>query len=169
MAHRPERAWSRVDRLRARAHTQVAAATIGLELIEELPNTSVERHYDTYRLYFDDEYIDFAQAVALEYYFFTISFGILRAGTRIPPKHRKLFLAMDRFPGAETNDAEPGEPIPPTLVFVGRVLKVAVRPQRIPFSERLLGFADDVWFSPVQAGMAPQSNRVNFRVIIKVN
>ena len=96
------------------AHTQVAAATIGLELIEELPNTSVERHYDTYRLYFDDEYIDFAQAIALEYYFFTISFGILRAGTRLPPKHRKLFLAMDRFPGAETNDAEPGEPIPPT-------------------------------------------------------
>lgn len=96
------------------AHTQIAAATLGLELIEELPSTRVERHYDTYRLSFDDEYVDFAQAVALEYYFFTISFGILRAATRIQPEHRKLFVAMDRFPGADTNDAEPGEPIPPT-------------------------------------------------------
>jgi hypothetical protein len=96
------------------AHTQVAAATLGLELIEELPNTRVERHHDTYRLFFSDEYVDFAQAVALQYYFFTISFGILRAATRIPSEHRKLFVAMDRFPGADTNDAEPGEPIPPT-------------------------------------------------------
>lgn len=96
------------------AHTQLAAATLGLELIEELPGTRVECHHDTFRLFFEDEYIDFAQAVALEYYFFTISFGILRAATRIPPEHRKLFVAMDRFPGADTNDTEPGESIPPT-------------------------------------------------------
>lgn len=96
------------------AHTQFAAATLGLELIEELPNTDVERHYDTYRLSYEDEYVDFAQAVALEYYFFTIIFGVLKAAMRIPPEHRRLIVAMDRFPGADTNAAQPGEPIPPT-------------------------------------------------------
>lgn len=96
------------------AHTQLDAATLGLELIEELPGTRVERHHDIFRLFFEDEYVDFAQAVALEYYFFTISFGILRAAMRIPPEHRKLFVAMDRFPGAGTNDASLGKPIPPT-------------------------------------------------------
>jgi hypothetical protein len=96
------------------AHTQIDAATLGLDLIEELPFASVEPHYDTFRLHFDGEHVDFAQAVALGYYFFTISFGILRAATRLPPAHRKLLVAMDRFPDADTNDAEPGKPIPLT-------------------------------------------------------
>jgi len=96
------------------AHTQLDAATLGLDLIEELPGTRVERHHDKFRLFFEDEHVDFAQAVALEYYFFTISFGILRAATCLPPQHRKLFVAMDRFPGEDTNDTEPGKPIPIT-------------------------------------------------------
>lgn len=96
------------------AHTQHAAATLGLELIEELPDSRVEPHHDSFRLFFEDEYIDFAQAVALEYYHFTVCFGILRAGTRIRPEHRNLFVAMDRFPGTDTDDAEPGDPIPVT-------------------------------------------------------
>ena len=96
------------------AHTQCAAAQLGLELIEELPNTRVEPHYDTYRLFFDNEHIDFAQAVALQYYLFTVYFGVLRAALRMPPQHRKLYIAMDRFPGAGTGDAEPGELIPQT-------------------------------------------------------
>lgn len=96
------------------AHTQVAAATLGLELIEELPNTRVEHHHDTYRLFFKDKFIDFAQAVALEYYFLTISFGVLPTLKHIPREHRKFFVAMDRFPGADTNEAKPGEYIPPT-------------------------------------------------------
>jgi len=96
------------------AHTQVAAATLGLELIEELPNTHVDRCGDAFRLFFGDEHIDFAQAVALGYYFFTISFGILRAGTRIKPEQRQLFIAMDRFPGADTEGAKPGQRIPPS-------------------------------------------------------
>lgn len=96
------------------AHTQLDAATLGLDLIEELPGTRVEHHHDTFRLFFEGEHVDFAQAVALEYYSFTINFGILRAATRIQPKHRNLFVVMDRFPGADTNDTEPGKPIPPT-------------------------------------------------------
>ena len=96
------------------AHRQLDAAKLGLELIEELPDTHVKRYHNAYRLLFEEEHIDFAHAVALEYYFFTISFGILRAGTRIPPQQRKLLVAMDRFPGADTNNARPGEPLPLT-------------------------------------------------------
>ena len=96
------------------AHTQIAAATLGLDLIEELPNTRVEPHHGTYRLFFEDEFVDFAQAVALEYYFLTISFGVLPALKHIPREHRKFLVLMDRFPGADTNEAKPGEPIPPT-------------------------------------------------------
>lgn len=96
------------------AHTQLAAAEYGLELIEELPATRVECHHDTFRLFFGNEHIDFAQAVALEYYFFAISLGILRAAGRLPQEHRKLFVAMDRFPGTDTNNTEPGNPIPST-------------------------------------------------------
>lgn len=112
------------------AHTQVSAATLGMELIEELPNTRVERHHDTYRLFFGNEYVDFAQAVALEYYFFTINFGILRAGLRLPPDRRRLFVAMDRFPGKDTEDTQPGQPVPPTqgekfIDFVQRYSKTA--------------------------------------------
>lgn len=98
----------------AHAHTQLAAATLGLELIEELPATRIERHHGTFRLFFENEHIDFAQAVALEYYFLTMSFGILRAATRIPQEHRKLFVVMDRFPGTDTNNTVPGKPIPST-------------------------------------------------------
>ena len=96
------------------AHTQIAAAKLGLELIKELPNTHVKRHYDSYRLYFEDEHIDFAQAIALEYYFFAIYFGVLRAGMSLPAESRKLFVAMDRFPGPDTQNTPPGNRIPPT-------------------------------------------------------
>ena len=47
------------------SRTQQAAARYGLDLIEELPDTRVEQHYESYRLYFGEEEIDFAQAVAL--------------------------------------------------------------------------------------------------------
>jgi len=96
------------------SHTQVAAATLALDLIEELPDTHVEPHYDKYRLFFGKEHIDFSQAVALEYYFFTIIFGILRAGRRIKKDQRKLFVAMDRFPGKDTDSASPGTVMPLT-------------------------------------------------------
>ncbi|KPJ95858.1 MAG: hypothetical protein AMS18_02120 [Gemmatimonas sp. SG8_17] len=90
---------------------QVAAATSGLSLLEELPDTRVEPHYDSFRLYFGDQHVDFAQAVALEYYEFTVNLGALRAGLRIPPKYRHLFVAMDRFPGRSPEDSTPGEPV----------------------------------------------------------
>ena len=96
------------------AHTLIAAANLGLRLIQELPNTRVETHYGSYRLYFGDEQIDFAQAIALEYYFFTINFGIQRAGMSLPKKSRKLFVAMDRFPGPDTQNTAAGRPIPRT-------------------------------------------------------
>jgi hypothetical protein len=50
---------------------QRAAARLGLDLIEELPDTRIEKHYDQYRLNFGNEYIDFSHAVALLYYMFT--------------------------------------------------------------------------------------------------
>jgi hypothetical protein len=93
---------------------QIEAATCGLSLLEELPNTHVEPHFDTYRLYFGNDHIDFAQAVALEYYEFTINLGVLRAGLRIPPQYRKLFVAMDRFPGRSPEVDTPGAPLEPT-------------------------------------------------------
>lgn len=98
----------------AHSHTQLSAAKLGMDLIEELPDTRVEPHYGSYRLYFGNEHLDFAQAIALEYYYLTINFGVLMAGKRLSSEHRKLFLAMDRFPGADTGDTDPGEPIPPT-------------------------------------------------------
>ena len=98
----------------AHAHTQLSAAMLGLELVEELPDTRVEPHYKTFRLFFGDEYIDFAQAIALEYYFFTASFGILRAGMKLPEAHRNLLLFMDRFPGSSTGNSQPGRPVPTT-------------------------------------------------------
>ena len=93
---------------------QVDAAICGLSLLEELPRTHVERHYDTYRLYFESDHIDFAQAVAMEYYDVTISLGVLRAGLRIPQQYRKLFVAMDRFPGRSPRALTPGAPVEST-------------------------------------------------------
>lgn len=94
--------------------TQVAAAKLGIDLIQELPETRVELHYEAYRLFFGGDYVDFAQAVALEYYFFTITLGILRAGMSLKPEERRLFVAMDRFPDKGTDNAVPGQPLPPT-------------------------------------------------------
>ncbi len=93
---------------------QFDAAICGLSLLEELPRTRVERHYDTHRLYFESDHIDFAQAVALEYYEFTINLGVLRAGLRIPQQYRKLFVAMDRFPGRSPETVTPGASVEPT-------------------------------------------------------
>jgi len=64
-------------------YTQFAAATFGLDFIEELPDTHVEPHYDTYRLFFGDDYIDFAQAIALGYYYFAINLGVLFASSKL--------------------------------------------------------------------------------------
>ncbi len=77
------------------AHTLIAAANLGLRLIQELPNTRVETHYGSYRLYFGDEQIDFAQAIALEYYFFTINFGIRRAISYPKNPGNSLLLWID--------------------------------------------------------------------------
>lgn len=93
---------------------QSAAALSGLSLLEELPNTRVEPHFDTYRVYFGNDHVDFAQAVALEYYEFTINLGVLRAGLSLPPQFRKLFVAMDRFPGRSPDGVSPGRAVEPT-------------------------------------------------------
>ncbi len=96
------------------AHTLEASAKLGLDLIQELPKTKVEEHYERYRLYFDNEYIDFSQAIALEYYFFTMHFGVLRAALKLPKTHNKLTVLMDRFPDSNVGEVTPGEPILPT-------------------------------------------------------
>lgn len=94
--------------------TQENAAHAGLNLIQELPDTRVERHHDGWRLYFGREPLDFAQAIALVYYFQTINLGILRAGTRLPRENRTLLVAMDRFPGTSPEGLVPGARVPPT-------------------------------------------------------
>lgn len=94
------------------ADTQLNAANMGLSFLEELPDTRVQSHYDTWRLHFGDQHIDFAQAVALVYYFVTISFGILHAGFCLAPDRRRLFVAMDRFPGKSPEGGVPGKPLP---------------------------------------------------------
>ncbi|MFN0194587.1 MAG: hypothetical protein ACKVP5_21860 [Aestuariivirga sp.] len=95
------------------AHNQLAAAKFGLELVEELPETRVKAHFGKYRLFFGSEYIDFSEAIALEYYLFTIMLGILRARTRLKQDSVTLSLMMDRFPGTSTSMAqtEPGKPL----------------------------------------------------------
>lgn len=93
---------------------QVEAAICGLSLLEELPETRVVPHFDTFRLYFGNNHIDFAQAVALEYYELTINLGVLRAGLRLPVQFRRLFVAMDRFPGRSPKVSTPGTPLETT-------------------------------------------------------
>jgi hypothetical protein len=93
---------------------QVAAANCGLSLLEELPSTRVERHFKSYRLFFGNDHIDIAQAVALEYYEAVINFGALRACLSVPPQFRTLFVAMDRFPGQSPEDAIPGNSVEST-------------------------------------------------------
>lgn len=94
--------------------TQITAAEYGLRLIEELPNIRIEHHYNTYRLYFEDSYIDFAQAVALMYYLFAVYFGMLRPGIIASKLDASLILYMDRFPGACAGNPKKGQPIPKT-------------------------------------------------------
>lgn len=113
--------WLRGERLNGLRLTgffqvakQVEVAMCGLSLIEELPNTRVEPHFNTYRLYFGNDHVDFAQAVALEYYEFTINLGVLRATQTIPPQFRKLFVAMDRFPGRSPENGTPGTAVETT-------------------------------------------------------
>lgn len=96
------------------AHKQEDAAVFGMKFLEELPDTRVEKHYSSYRLYFGENHIDFPQAVALQYYFFTINFGALRAALKINKNDRRLVILMDRFSGESIGDIKPGTPIPST-------------------------------------------------------
>ena len=94
------------------AHKQKSAASLGLELIEELQDARCEKHFETFRLYYGNSWIDLAQAVALIYYWFTLNFAALRAAQRMPTEHRNLIVAMDRFPGPSPKDRVPGKPLP---------------------------------------------------------
>ena len=72
--------------------TQEEAARHGLSLIEELPDTGVEAHYDAYRLTFRNDRVDFANAVALEHYWTTLHFAALRAATRVPEGPKRIAI-----------------------------------------------------------------------------
>ena len=91
-----------------------AAARLGLDLIEELPNTRIEKHYEkTYRLYFgegeEEEHLDFAQAIALVYYMFTVTFAVQQVAFRIDDEHKAHMIAiLDRFPDGSKGDFVPG-------------------------------------------------------------
>lgn len=94
---------------------QEAAARLGLELIEELPHTRVEEHHGKYRLYFgeDEEPLSFAQAVALGYYMFTVTFAVQQTSFHIPDKDKPHMIALlDRFPGASPGEFVSGEKAP---------------------------------------------------------
>ncbi|HJP18426.1 MAG TPA: hypothetical protein QF468_07240 [Nitrospinota bacterium] len=124
------------------AHTQVSAATFGLDLIQELPRTRVEPHYETYRLFFGDEHVDFAQAIALEYYFVTINLGILRASSSLPKENRRLFVAMDRFPGNDIGNSIAGQKLQHTqgskfLEFVRKNSSTAIGIEKLNKSKEL--------------------------------
>lgn len=95
-------------------HTQQKAALMGLDLLQELPDSNVVPDYDSFRLNFGSHTIDLAQAVALQYYLFTIEIGILRAGTLLPQTQRHLRVLMDRFPATRPSDPTPGQPLPAT-------------------------------------------------------
>jgi len=88
--------------------TWEVAAQFGLRMISELKGVSVKKHYESYRIYFDGDSLDFPQAVALMYYYLAMHFGCLRFGTKLPVQYRNLMLYMDRFPGAEAGFALPG-------------------------------------------------------------
>ncbi|MCB8745725.1 hypothetical protein LHU53_02260 [Rhodoferax sp. U2-2l] len=94
---------------------QSSAARLGLDLIEELPDTRIEKHYNQYRLYFGNEHIDFAHAVALLYYMFTVSFAILLVALSIDEAHREHMIALlDRFPDESKGGVVPGNKSPTT-------------------------------------------------------
>ncbi|MFT5133169.1 MAG: hypothetical protein ACI9SC_001638 [Gammaproteobacteria bacterium] len=88
-----------------------AASNIGLSLMEELPGASLTKVNDKYTLVYECGTIDFAHAVALQYYMLTISLGIMRAGIGLKPATR-VKIYMDRFPGCEStleNNVTDGE------------------------------------------------------------
>lgn len=107
------------------AHNMDKAARFGMKFIEELPNASVEKHYQSYRLFFEKDHIDFPQAVALQYYFFTINLGALRAATLLKQESRRLLILMDRFSGEKVYDKTPENPISitPGLKFLNYIEK----------------------------------------------
>ena len=55
-----------------------------------------------------------AEAVALQYYYFCTSFGVLRAAMRLPENFNKVTMLMDRFSGASPTGYKPGETLPLT-------------------------------------------------------
>ncbi len=96
------------------ARTQTAAARFGLDLIEELPDTRVEKHHGSFRLYFGGEPIDFPHAVALIYYSFAVNFAILPTAKDAPDGRKRLVVYMDRFQGPSAGVVQPGQHAPTT-------------------------------------------------------
>lgn len=87
--------------------TQLVAANYGMSVIEGIPNIEVRPHYNTFRLYFGEYHIDFAQAVALAYYMFSAFFACLTPSLRLRKLGlpAELIMYMDRFPGKEAKGA----------------------------------------------------------------
>ena len=86
-----------------------AAATYGLDLIEELPGIQVKPHYRKYRLYFGKYFISFSQSVALMYYSFVLNFSVLRASSHMRADQRYMHIFLDNLPGASPGKLKPGE------------------------------------------------------------
>ncbi len=96
------------------AVTQHAAANFGMEMLEELPDAKVRQHHDGFRLFFGNEWVSFAESVALMYYHSTVCFGVLRAGLAMPKGDKLIRIYMDRFPGPSPDQRNPGESLPKT-------------------------------------------------------
>lgn len=97
------------------ARSLTAAARYAIDIVEELPNARVEPHYDSYRLLFGDEVIDFPQALALAYYYFSAVMGCLQAWKGIAEGEQKhLAVFFDRFPAVSSGPKAPGVVAPKT-------------------------------------------------------
>lgn len=97
------------------ARSLKSAARYGIEILEELPDTSIktfERDGKTvHRLVYGNKEVDLLHAVALAYYYLPLSFGVLQVYKSIPDDEEKnITILLDRFPAAAGGDRAPGEP-----------------------------------------------------------
>ncbi len=120
--------------------TQEEAATMGLSLLEELPNTTVTPFRDGLQLRFPGHHVDFVQAVALQHYWFTLQVAALRAATLMPNGKKNLGINLDRFPAARANGI-PGKPVPPQMEFASYALSMRNPRQRKVSTKRTTAWA----------------------------
>lgn len=138
------------------ARSLPAAARYAIDIIEELPNTRVEPHYDSYRLHFGVEVIDFPQALALAYYYFPVVMGCLQAWKGIAAGEQKdLAVFFDRFPAVSSGPKVGGVAAPKTqgmkfLEFIrsNSATAIGIHKQEVESGVRTLYTTLEWWKDP---------------------